>query len=69
MDIKFIGTAILTQNIDDMEADLFAPEKKPSEAPAQTKAHGNEGPKKDSSFFKSNANPEGAGNSVHGVLA
>lgn len=47
-----------------MDADLFAPKKKPSSAPAQTKAFSNEGPKKEK-----NGKPEGAGNSEHSVLA
>ncbi|XP_030264772.1 fas-binding factor 1 homolog isoform X2 [Sparus aurata] len=33
-------------DLDDMDADLFAPIKKPSSAPAQTNPFGNEGPKK-----------------------
>ncbi|KAM4531077.1 fas-binding factor 1 homolog isoform 2-T2 [Odontesthes bonariensis] len=48
------------ENIDDMEADLFAPKKKPSTAPAQTKSLSNEGPKKDSTASESKTNPEGA---------
>ncbi|KAM6904719.1 fas-binding factor 1 homolog [Xenentodon cancila] len=48
------------KNIDDMEADLFTSEKKPSSAPSQTKPLVNEGPKKDSTMFENNANAEGA---------
>ncbi|XP_061567146.1 fas-binding factor 1 homolog isoform X6 [Cololabis saira] len=48
------------KNMDDMEADLFTSEKKPSSAPAQTKPLGNQGPKKDPTVFEKNANPEGA---------
>ncbi|KAG7243737.1 hypothetical protein INR49_011294 [Caranx melampygus] len=43
------------KDMDDMDADLFASKKKPSSAPAQTKAFGNEGPKKEN-----NGKPEGA---------
>lgn len=60
--------SILIQDIDDMDADLFAPKKKPSSAPAQTKPSGNEGPKKDSAALESNVKPEGAGNSVQSAL-
>lgn len=42
--------SILVQDMDDMDADLFAPKKKPSSAPAQTKK-------------ESNVKPERAGNS------
>ncbi|XP_072225142.1 fas-binding factor 1 homolog isoform X2 [Leuresthes tenuis] len=48
------------ENIEDMEADLFASKKKPGTAPAQTKSLGNEGPKRDSTVLESKANPEGA---------
>ncbi|KAK5914292.1 hypothetical protein CgunFtcFv8_008746 [Champsocephalus gunnari] len=48
------------KDMDDMDADLFAPKKKPSSAPAQLKPFGNEGPKKDSSTTASKAKPEGA---------
>lgn len=41
-----------------MDADLFAPIKKPSSAPAQTNLFGNEGPKK-----QRDEKLEGAGNS------
>lgn len=52
-----------------MDADLFASEKKPKLASAQTKPFGNEGSKKDSLAVKSDVKPEGAGNSVQSVLA
>lgn len=55
--------------MDDMDADLFASKKNPSSAPAQKKPFSNEWPKKDSSTLESDAKPEGAGNSVHSVLA
>ncbi|XP_034055741.1 fas-binding factor 1 homolog isoform X2 [Gymnodraco acuticeps] len=48
------------KDMDDMDADLFAPKKKPSSAPAQLKPFGNEGPKKDSSTIESKAKPGGA---------
>ncbi|KAL3054065.1 hypothetical protein OYC64_006405 [Pagothenia borchgrevinki] len=48
------------KDMDDMDADLFAPKKKPSSAPAQLKLFGNEGPKKDSSTIESKAKPGGA---------
>lgn len=56
--------SVFVQDMDDMDADLFASKKKPSSAPAQTKPFGNEGPKKDSSTLEGNVKPEGAGNSV-----
>lgn len=62
-------SCILVQDMDDMDADLFASKKKPSSAPAQTKPYGNEGPKKDSSTLESKVKPEGAGNSVQSVRA
>ncbi|XP_041860390.1 fas-binding factor 1 homolog [Melanotaenia boesemani] len=46
------------EDIDDMEASLFASKKKPSTTPAQTKSF-NEGTKKDSAVLENNANPEG----------
>lgn len=52
-----------------MDADLFASEKKPKLASAQTKPFGNEGSKKDSLAVESDVKPEGAGNSVQSVLA
>lgn len=55
---------VFAQDMDDMDADLFAPKKKPSSAPAQLKPFGNEGPKKDSSTIASKAKPAGAGNST-----
>lgn len=61
--------SVLVQDMDDMDADLFASKKKPSSAPAQTKPLVSEGPKKDSAVLESNAKPEGAGNSVQSVLA
>ncbi|XP_073351461.1 fas-binding factor 1 homolog isoform X2 [Pagrus major] len=48
------------KDIDDMDADLFAPKKKPSSAPAQTNLFGNEGPKKHSSTLESDGKLEGA---------
>ncbi|KAI9522351.1 hypothetical protein NQZ68_036683 [Dissostichus eleginoides] len=48
------------KDMDDMDADLFAPKEKPSSAPAQLKLFGNEGPKKDSSTIASKAKPGGA---------
>ncbi|XP_033945464.1 fas-binding factor 1 homolog isoform X3 [Pseudochaenichthys georgianus] len=48
------------KDMDDMDADLFAPKKKPSSAPAQLKPFGNERPKKDSSTIESKAKPGGA---------
>ncbi|KAK5885222.1 hypothetical protein CesoFtcFv8_018955 [Champsocephalus esox] len=48
------------KDMDDMDADLFAPKKKPSSAPAQLKPFGNEAPKKDSSTIASKAKPGGA---------
>lgn len=57
------------QDMDDMDADLFASKKKPSSAPAQTKAFGNEGPKKDFTTLENDAKLEGAGNSMQDVLA
>ena len=62
-------TFVFAQDMDDMDADLFAPKKKPSSAPAQLKLFGNEGPKKDSSTIESKAKPGGAGNSMQSVLA
>lgn len=57
------------QDMDDMDADLFASKKKPSSAPPQTKPFGNEGPKKDFAALENNVKPEGAGNFVHNVFA
>lgn len=57
------------QDMDDMDADLFASKKKPSSAPAQTKPFGNEGPKKDFTALENNVKLEGAGNSMQDVLA
>ena len=62
-------SCILVQDMDDMDADLFASKKKPSSAPAQTKPYGNEGPRKDASTLESKVKPEGAGNSVRSVRA
>lgn len=59
----FFSISILKQDMDDMDADLFAPKKKPSSAPAQTKALGNEGPKKDSPTLDSDVKPGGPGQS------
>lgn len=59
----------LMQDMDDMDADLFASKKKTSLAPAQTKSSGNERPKKDFTALENNVKPEGAGNSVQDVLA
>uniref|UniRef100_UPI0037E750DB fas-binding factor 1 homolog n=1 Tax=Semicossyphus pulcher TaxID=241346 RepID=UPI0037E750DB len=47
------------KDMDDMDAELFAPKKKPSSAPAQTTQHANEG-KKDSSTLETNGKAEGA---------
>lgn len=52
---------IPVQDMDDMDADLFASKKKPSSAPAQTE------PKKDSSTLESKVKPEGAGNSAQSI--
>ncbi|XP_019958607.2 fas-binding factor 1 homolog isoform X6 [Paralichthys olivaceus] len=48
-----------TEDLDDMDAELFASIKKPSSAPAQTKTLGKEVPKKDSTALENNANSEG----------
>ncbi|XP_068569028.1 fas-binding factor 1 homolog isoform X4 [Cebidichthys violaceus] len=48
------------KDMDDMDADLFASNKKPSSAPAQTKPPANEGPKKDSPTSESTVKPQGA---------
>lgn len=50
--VPTVFLCILVQDMDDMDADLFAPKKKPSSAPAQTKP------------LESNVKPEGAGNSA-----
>lgn len=51
---------ISVQDMDDMDADLFALKKKPSLASVQTKALSNEGPKKESPVL-GELKPEGAG--------
>ncbi|KAA8584917.1 hypothetical protein FQN60_003611, partial [Etheostoma spectabile] len=48
-----------TEDMDDMDADLFASKKKPSSAPAQTKPFGSQGPKKDSSTLENEPGTEG----------
>ncbi|XP_037333013.2 fas-binding factor 1 homolog [Pungitius pungitius] len=48
------------KDMDDMDADIFAPQKKPSSAPARTKPLGNEGLRKESSALESTLKPEGA---------
>lgn len=55
--------------MDDMDAELFALNKKPNLASAQTKLFGNERSKKDSPTAESDVKPEGTGNLVHSVLA
>lgn len=54
------------KDLDDMDADLFVPKKKPSSAPAQTKPFGNKGPKKSSTTLESNEKPGGVDKSSSG---
>ncbi|XP_034567093.1 fas-binding factor 1 homolog isoform X2 [Notolabrus celidotus] len=46
------------KDLDDMDAEIFAPKKKPSSAPARTTPHDNKGMKTDSPASKTNVKPE-----------
>lgn len=59
---------ILVQDMDDMDADLFGSKKKPSSAPAQTKAFGSSVPKTNPSKSESLLRRGGAGILVHYVF-
>ncbi|XP_035036839.2 fas-binding factor 1 homolog isoform X9 [Hippoglossus stenolepis] len=56
-----------TEDLDDMDAELFASIKKPSSAPPQTKLFGNKVPKKDSTALEHNGNSEGGDEPGTGV--
>uniref|UniRef100_UPI0009B32B12 fas-binding factor 1 homolog n=1 Tax=Monopterus albus TaxID=43700 RepID=UPI0009B32B12 len=55
-------------DIDDMDAELFASKKKPSSAPSQTKSFRNEASKKDFTALEDNGKPEGADKPSAGEL-